>query len=235
MQERLHRALSAGTGAVIALALVFAARPAAAQAERKVELTPFGGYYIAQDIYTVAGSGAYDGSTIGLNNSFEYGARLGFYPKPYGGIEFAYTRSGSDVEIKKSVGGYNPQSLGSIDYDSWDINFVGRQHSYSGSKVQGFGTIGFGWTTTHPNITLLPNTSFSSNSLFAWNFGLGCNITVSDPVAVRLQGTWKLTNTNITTGSYVYCDYYGYCYGYSSDTYSSGDLTAGLTYRFGSK
>ena len=234
MQRSLQRVLALGA---VTLACVFAARPASAQYYGShFELTPFAGYYIAQDLYTVSGSATGNGSTIGLNNSFEYGGRLGFYPKPYGGLEFSYTRSGSDVEIKQAINNPDhPTDFGRINYDRFDINFVGRQSSVTNDKVQGFGTIGFGWTTTRPDLQLRPGTSFDSNTLFGWNFGLGCNINTSEKVAVRLEGRWQLTDTNITTGNYVYCDYWGYCYGYSSDTYSSGDLTMGLTYKFGQK
>mgnify|MGYP001332539310 CR=1 FL=1 len=51
------------------------------------------------------------------------------------------------------------------------------------------------------------------------------------PVALRLEGRWRVTDTQITTSSGVYCDYYGYCYYYASDWYNSGEFTAGLTYK----
>src|SRR5512140_3158776 len=83
-------------GGALLIALAFAIAPHSASAQQYTvygptwELTPFAGYYIAQDLYTVNGGGAYNGSTIGLLNSFMWGGRLGYYPKPYGGVEVSY-------------------------------------------------------------------------------------------------------------------------------------------------
>ena len=240
MSKSTLRFLQVLSGGLVALSLCLSAGTASAQTGRKYgpswELTPFGGYFIAQDLYTVySGGGA--GSTVGLSNSFMWGARLGFYPQPYGGIEFAYTRSGSDIEIGQQFGGYTPGELGRIDYDSYDVNFVGRQHNFANPRVTGFGTIGFGWTVTHPDIQAAPGSTNppKSNTLFGINFGLGTNVAVSPVIDLRLEGRWKITGTHISTGTYTYCDYWGYCYGYSSSSYNTGELSAGLTYKLGAK
>ena len=231
---------------VVLIALSLALSPTTASAQQYTvygptwELTPFAGYYIAQDLYTLSGSSAYSGSTLGLLNDFMWGGRLGYYPKPYGGVEFSYTREGSDIEVSKSVGGYNPTTTGRVNLDTYEMNFVGRKHNLTDSKVTGFGTIGFGWSVVKPEITLPPNPvvtnpDLGSNTLFCFNFGAGANVAMSKKVDVRLEARWKLTKTDISTGTYGYCDYYGYCYTYSSNTYSSGELTGGLTYKFGGK
>jgi len=231
---------------VVLIALSLALSPTTASAQQYTvygptwELTPFAGYYIAQDLYTLSGSSAYSGSTLGLLNDFMWGGRLGYYPKPYGGVEFSYTREGSDIEVSKSVGGYNPTTTGRVNLDTYEMNFVGRKHNLTDSKVTGFGTIGFGWSVVKPEITLpenpvVTNPDLGSNTLFCFNFGAGANVAMSKKVDVRLEARWKLTKTDISTGTYGYCDYYGYCYTYSSNTYSSGELTGGLTYKFGGK
>lgn len=231
---------------VVLIALSLALSPTTASAQQYTvygptwELTPFAGYYIAQDLYTLSGSSAYSGSTLGLLNDFMWGGRLGYYPKPYGGVEFSYTREGSDIEVSKSVGGYNPTTTGRVNLDTYEMNFVGRKHNLTDSKVTGFGTIGFGWSVVKPEITLPPNPvvtnpDLGSNTLFCFNFGAGANVAMSKKVDMRLEARWKLTHTDISTGTYGYCDYYGYCYTYSSNTYSSGELTGGLTYKFGGK
>ena len=229
-------------GSALLLALVLALAPANAAAQQYVvygptwELTPFAGYYIASDLYPVQANG----SQIGLLNSFMWGGRLGYYPRPYGGIEFSYTREGSDIEVTRSLGGYNPSSVGRVDLDNYEINFVGRKQNLTDSRVTGFGTIGFGWSTIKPQVTLPPNPilnnpNFGSNTQFCFNFGAGANVAMSPKVSMRLEARWKLTHTDISTGTYAYCDYYGYCYAYSSTTYSSGELTGGLSYKFGGK
>ncbi|HET9952503.1 MAG TPA: outer membrane beta-barrel protein [Candidatus Eisenbacteria bacterium] len=233
-------------GGVLLIALALAFSPTSASAQQYTvygptwELTPFAGYYIAQDLYTVQNAGAYDGSTIGLLNSFMWGGRLGYYPKPYGGVEVSYTREGSDIEVNKSLGGYNPANYGRVNIDTYEMNFVGRKHNLTDSRVTGFGTIGFGWSVVKPEITLPNNPidttpDLGSNTQFCFNFGAGANVAMSPKVSMRLEARWKLTHTDISTGTYAYCDYYGYCYAYSSTTYSSGELMGGLTYKFGGK
>jgi opacity protein-like surface antigen len=61
--------------------------------------------------------------------------------------------------------------------------------------------------------------------------GAGAKVDLSQALALRFEGRWRVTDTAISTSSGVYCDYWGYCYSYSSDWYNSGELTAGLTYK----
>lgn len=224
LQHILYRSVLAVT------TVVAFAGSASAQSSwgRSIELTGFGGYYIASDLYTsIGGVGA--GADIGLNNSAMYGGRIGIFPHPRGGIEFAYARTGSDVEVKRTASGYNPGALGRLNIDNWDINFIFAQEM--NPRSVGFFTIGFGWAITDPTQLTLPGGAADSNSLFGWNFGLGTKIGFNDKLALRLEGRWKTTDTNVTTSSSVYCDYWGYCYGYASNWYNSGELTAGLTYK----
>jgi hypothetical protein len=60
---------------------------------------------------------------------------------------------------------------------------------------------------------------------------MGANVTMNPKLDLRLEGRWKITGTHVTTGTYTYCDYWGYCYGYSSSSYNTGEFTAGLTYK----
>lgn len=199
------------------------------------EITPFVGYYIASDLYRAAGVNGTDG-TIGLDNSAMYGGRLGFYPSPAGGLEFAYTRTGSDLSVKHSGtpvgGGFNPGDLGRVDIDNYDFNFVARQTNYSNSRAMGFFTMGLGWAVAHPDLKNAPNFKSNEPSMFTWNFGLGGNITMTQRLDLRLEGRWKVTDLPFETGSYTWCDIYGYCYQYTTSWYNSGELTAGLTFKF---
>jgi opacity protein-like surface antigen len=194
-----------------------------------LELTAFDGYYIASDLYT--GSNALTQGHIGLENSNEYGGRFGINARPGFGFEFGYTRVSSNVTVKNSPAGFAPKDLGKINGDEFDFNFVFTQPIPYEQRATGFFTFGLGWTATDPQINTPAGTSFKGNSLFAWNFGLGTKIAISERLLLRLEGRWRITDTNIVTDNGTWCDYYGYCYSYASDTYSSGELTAGLTFR----
>lgn len=204
------------------------------------EIGVFGGYYIASDLYNVTAAGIGGaGSQIGIDNSFMWGARLGMSASRNLSYELAYTHAGSNVTVKKTLNGYAPQSIGTLAVNSGDLNFLFRQPSLGNPKATGFFELGFGWSWTDPSDIKSPITSgqttLHGNTLFNWNFGLGGIIDLNPKLALRLDGRWRITDTHVSTSSGVWCDYYGYCYSYSSDLYNSGELTAGLTYKLGGR
>jgi len=230
--------------ALSAVLVAICAGSAAAQhsqygyAKPSPEIGVFGGYYIASDLYNVT-SGVGAGSQIGLENSFMWGGRLGLNPNRNLGVEFVYTHAGSEVKINKTTVGGPSNSVGTINLNSGDMNFLFKQPSLGNPRTTGFFELGFGWTWTDPSGIKNPATpgqnSLSPKTLFNWNFGLGGMMDLNDKLALRLDGRWRITDTHVSTSSGVWCDYWGYCYSYSSDLYNSGELTAGLTYKLGGR
>jgi opacity protein-like surface antigen len=203
-----------------------------ASAQVKWDLTPFAGYYIASDLYNSYSSNGNSG--VELTNSFAWGGRLTSINRR-GGLEFAYTRTGSDLKLRQQLAGQPRTKLGRIDIDNYDINFIGYEPT-GNPKVTPFGVIGIGWSATHPTIdpdfTLATGKQVQSNTLFNFNFGLGVRIAMNEKLATRLEGRWRVTDTNLETSSGMWCDPYGYCYSYSSQWYDAGELEAGLSYTF---
>ena len=218
----------------LAAAATLACITAASAQQPRLEITPFAGYYIASDLYNTLGTGtATGGSHVELTNSFLWGARL-TASTHRGGLEFAYTRTGSDVKLQNVLTGQPRSKVGRIDIDNYDINFLGYQPT-GNPRITGFGLIGFGWAVTHPEVDndfVAAANKPESNSLFNFNFGLGTKIEMSPKVALRLEGRWRVTDTGITTSSGIWCDPYGYCYSYASDWYNSGELSGGISYSF---
>jgi hypothetical protein len=221
--------------AALAIALagaVLTASSATAQSNVKWDITPFVGYYIASDLYTTYANNAQSG--VALTNSFAWGGRLTAISRR-GGLEFAYTRTGSDVQIKNQLAGQPRDKIGRLDIDNYDINFIGYEPT-GNPKVTPFGVIGIGWSVTHPSIDagfVLPNgRQPASNSLFNFNFGLGVRVKMNEKIATRFEGRWRVTDTNLETSSGLWCDPYGYCYSYSSNWYDAGELEAGISYSF---
>ena len=211
-------------------ALAGAVRPAMAD----VEISPFAGYYVASDLYNTTGS------KVELTNDVLYGGRITFNMSRQGGLEFSYTRTGSDAKLQNVLVGQpgtSNQKIGRVDFDNYDINFLGYQYAAS-PRVTPFGLIGFGWAVSHPSIDAnfddgtLPNQP-KGNTLFNFNFGLGTKIEMSPKLGLRLEGRWRITDTAVTTSSGIWCDPWGYCYSYASDWYDSGEFSGGLTYKFG--
>ena len=210
--------------------------PAAASAQSRIELTPFAGYYIASDIYNGYNYSVQGGNgTLELKNSFLYGGRITASARQ-GGIEFAYTRAGSDLRTERSFPGQTSGDIGRVNIDTYDFNFIGYQPS-GNPRVTPFGLIGFGWSVTHPEIDAafidaIGSKAPEGNTLFNFNFGLGAKIEMNPKLSMRLEGRWRVTDTSITTSSGIWCDPFGYCYSYASDWYNSGELVGGLSYAF---
>jgi len=202
-----------------------------ASAQPKWEITPFAGYYIASDLYNAYGTTG--NSNVELTNSFMWGGRL-TANSPRGGIEFAYTRAGSDVKMHTQLVNQPRDKIGRVNIDSYDINFIGYQPSMN-PRVLPFGEFGIGWSVTHPEI----DSDFhiaaqpKGNTLFSFNFGLGAKIAMSPKISTRFDFKWRVTDTSITTSAGYWCDPWGYCYSYATDWYNSGELMGGISYALG--
>jgi opacity protein-like surface antigen len=238
VDRRVSVGRAAVVGGLLALGLSGAAHaapvPGWKASTTQWELTGFGGYYISEDLYSVVSAGG-EGSTVGLSNSLTWGGRLAVFPIENCGFEFSYTRAGSDLETKKAEAGFAPQSLGRLDYDSFDLDVVGRQKNLGSPGLTLFGLAGFGWTLTHPDIPLESGSTLSSQALFGVNLGAGAGVNLSPSLALRLEARWRITKTQITIDQSTHCDYWGYCYEYTTNSYDSGELSAGLIYIFGAK
>jgi opacity protein-like surface antigen len=231
LMSRFTRVMYPAIALVLALACAGAAPASAQRGRGGLELTVFNGYYIASDLYTTGAT--VTGTQIGLENSYMYGARLGVDPNPRVGVEFAWTHAGSDLTLKNPPNtlpvGFDP---GRINLNTYGLDFLFYQPT-TNPRAKAYFTLGFGWTLTDPQIQSQSGATVDGNSLFNWNFGAGAKMDMNPKLALRLEGRWRVTDTAITTSSGVYCDYWGYCYSYASDWYSSGELTAGLTLKLG--
>jgi opacity protein-like surface antigen len=230
--------LCAAIGAVAAAVALLAFAPAAKADTygHTMAIGVFGGYNVASDIYNGTNSVGSSQASLELKNGFMWGGRLTKFTSDYSAAEFSYTRNGSDLNVKNFSGVLPPGfDAGKITADQYDLNFLISQPAPN-PKMWPYFVLGFGWTITHPEIN--PPTSASAvhpedKSLFAFNFGLGTLVEMNPKMGVRLDARWRVTDTAITTSSGVYCDFYGYCWGYSSDWYNSGEFTAGIEYKIG--
>jgi len=199
-----------------------------ATAQMEVELTPFAGYYIASDLWSNSGA------QVSLSDSFMWGGRLTLNPSRMYGVEFAYTRTGSDAVLDRLQAGQPRSNIGRLDIDNFDFNFLAYQNT-ANPHIRPFFLFGFGWASTHPKIDpdfVLPSgVQPQGHTQFNFNFSLGTRIEMSDRAALRLEGRWRVTDTNVTTDAGLWCDPWGYCYNYSSSWYDSGELIAGLSIR----
>jgi opacity protein-like surface antigen len=118
-----------------------------------------------------------------------------------------------------------PQDRGDVGIDQIDIS--GIYAGYQG-PASGYLSIGIGSSILSPHIS---GVNTSSSGRFAWNIGIGGMFQFGESMVARIDGRYRGTNTNRSTGNNAWCDP-GYCYGYASWVYWSGEVTAGLGFRF---
>jgi len=207
---------------ILILAAVATASAAQAQMPREWELTAFGGGFLAGDIYS-AGS-----ATIQVDDTWTYGARIGTNLSPTFGLEASYARASSDLSAR-GIADYTG-ALGTVTFDQIDLN--GNFGSGFYRQAYGYFTLGIGMTILTPHAA---DVNTDTNTRFSTNIGLGLKYFMSPKLGLRLDGRYRLTDTNISTDDYVYCDPYYGCYSYYSTWYDSGEITAGLVYKLGAK
>ena len=218
------RTLCRTTGALgVALGLIAGAARSVDAQQKQFGLFALAGGYFASDMY--AGVGTAAGTEVHLADSWTYGGRLVYLPQRQFGVELSYARAVSDVSTN------NPARRlgGNVTLDQLDLSglFAGQR-----GPATGYLSLGLGTSIVSPHVTT-DSTSLnsSSNWRFAWNIGIGVMFKMGRSWLGRLDGRYRGVDTAHSTGNYAYCDF-GYCYGYASTIYWSGEVTAGLGFRF---
>ncbi len=190
---------------------------------RHWELTPTVGGYFGSDLYTATGA------SLHLTDSWSYGARLAYYFQRQFGLEVNYMYAKSDVQSNKVIGTLPNDTYGTLTLNQIDFNgnFEGGY-----KKLYGYFTIGLGMTIVDPTLNRAAAANPSSSTKFAFNTGLGIKSWVSDKFGIRIDGRLRTIDTNRQTSSGVWCDYWGYCWYYSSTWYNSGEVSGGIILRF---
>lgn len=198
------------------------ADPAAAQRQR-FQLYAIGGGYFATDLYV----GTNVTNKVQLGDSWMYGGRFVYFPQQQFGVELSYARAVSGVKTTNDTLPFGePTDRGDIGVDQIDISGI---YASQQGPASGYLSIGIGSTILSPHIANAPT---SSSGRFAWNVGIGGMFQIGQSMVARLDGRYRGTSTNHSTGSSSWCDGFGYCYGYASWVYWSGEVTAGLGFRF---
>lgn len=206
----------------IAAGLAMGVADALAAQEQRFQLYAIGGGYFATDLYV----GTSPNSKVELSDSWTYGGRFVYFPNHRFGVEFSYARAVSNLKTRNDSTFGSTVETGDVGLDQIDIS--GIYAGYQG-PASGYLSIGLGSSILSPHI---PGRNTSSSGRFAWNIGIGGMFQFGESMVARIDGRYRGMNTNRSTGSSNWCDGFGYCYGYASWVYWSGEVTAGLGFRF---
>lgn len=206
-----------------------------ASAKGTPQITLYGGMYFGGSIYTGTQSAAAN-REINIGSSFDWGLQGAYLFTPSVGLEFTYGHSNGDIIAEPASSFSAPEeTVGSLGENRYEFNF--NFYTNPGPTV-GYFTIGAGWTDYKAEIdgiyTGTGSAESDTQSEFVTNIGIGGMKYVKPNLALRLDGRWRYTDTEIGADQ-TYCDIYGYCYTYDDSYYGSGTITLGLTYIPGKK
>jgi len=234
MRNRINPILHGLTlGLAAGLCLVGLAGPAAAKGAPQITL--YGGMYFGGSIYTGTSTVAAD-RQINIGSSFDWGLQGAYLFNNSIGLEFTYGHNSGDIMVDEvNISSIPEETVGTLGENRYEFNL----NFYTNpGKTVGYFTLGAGWTDYKAEIdgayTDTGTGASGTESDFVTNIGLGALMYVKPNLALRLDGRWRYTDTEIGS-DYTYCDIYGYCYTYDDSYYGSGTLTLGLTYMVGKK
>lgn len=189
-----------------------------AEAESRVELTPFVGYRFSGSIDNINSSVV---NELSVRDAGTYGLNLGFYITEDTLIELLWSRQATDLRIRRQTP--LPDDEIGLDVDHYHIGgvYVLADDDFS---VRPFVSFSLGATYFAPQ-------GKSSETRFSMSLGGGLRWFPTEHLGLRLQARWTPTYINSTSGGY-FCDPFG-CFTTTSSQYLQElDASLGLIIRF---
>ena len=112
-----------------------------------------------------------------------------------------------------------------IDIATYELNGL---YGFGSGRARAYAGLGAGLMTLHPSV---PGVATEADTRFVASIARGGKLYLSDRVALRVDGRYRWRSASRGTNPVV-CGALG-CYGFTTDLYSSSEVTGGLSYRFG--
>jgi hypothetical protein len=160
---------------------------------------------------------------IGIGGT--WGLRLSYGISRAFALETSYSYSRPDLSSSSPVTGVPLGSPAPIGVRAFELNGL---YGFGRGRLRGYAGLGAGIIDFDPP----SGSSVESGSRFAANIALGGKYFLTDAFALRLDARyrWRVTDSHVST---VLCGSEG-CRTFTSDLYSSAEVTGGVTFRFGS-
>ena len=198
------------------LAALFLPAAAAAQEAGPFEVTVVAGAGFGSRVLTRPDQ------EVRIGNSGLYGLRFGYAVSRSFRLEAGWSHAEADLLSRDpSVDGSYEES-GTVDTNAWELNAF---YDFGGASTRGYVGIGAGGMTLSPSVPSLSD----SETRFAFNAALGVRHFFGDHFGVRAEGRYRWRDGRTRVGTTV-CD--GECKPFTTNWYSSAELTGGLSFRF---
>src|SRR5215471_9317871 len=187
-----------------------------AQSDSRWEASLFGGGYFGSRISLTPSTATEIGDTGA------YGLRLSFGVTKHFALETTFSHARPSLTSKDPVSGASLGPSSSFDVNTYELNGL---FGWGRGRTRGYFGLGFGAMHLGLPQELDPGTRFTAN------IAIGGKYFFTDDLALRLDARyrWRVTDTRVGT---VVCGSEG-CQPFTTNLYSSAEITAGLTYRFG--
>ncbi len=211
-----HASISRLLGAALLAATALAGREALAQSAGPFEVSLVGGAAFGSRVLTTPSE------EVRIGNSGLWGLRVAWAASPSFRIEAAWAGASADLLSRDpSVGGPYVES-GTVDTDAFDLD---AHYDFGGASLRGTLGLGIGAMTISPVIESLAD----SETRFTVNATAGARWFFTPHLAVRADGRYRWRDGNTRVGTYECGES---CRLFTTNWYSSAELTAGLTWRF---
>ena len=195
-----------------------AAAPASAQGTPRLELTLVGGAGFGSRVRTLPDEETRV-ATAGLA-----GLRLGWAVSPSFRVEGGWTHTSADLLSRDPSAGESYTKGGEVDTDAFELDAF---YDFGGAATRGYLGIGAGAMSITPAQPALG----SADTRFAVNVAVGLRQALGRSFAVRAEGRYRWRDGKTRIGTVGSCDSEE-CRIYTTNWYSSAELTAGLSFRF---
>lgn len=195
------------------------ARPATAQDTGRWEVGAFAGGSFGTRIYQ-------DQATeIAIGDSAAFGLRGAFSIDRSFSLELSLSRATPRIEATDPSTGASLAPSAAVDVTTYEVNGL---YGFGRGRTRGYMGLGVGAMTLHP---FVPGVATESDTRFTANVAVGGKLYLSDRLALRLDGRYRIRSVE-SGPARVVCGSVG-CYGFTTDLYSSSEITGGVSYRFG--
>ncbi len=205
---------SRAAGLVAALLLSL---PAAAQEAGPFEVTLVYGAGFGSRVQT------HPTEEIKVANSGLAGVRLGYAISPSFRLEAGWTHASTDLLSRDPSVEASYGKIGEVETDAYELNGF---YDFGGKSTRGYLGLGAGEMRIAPAIGTLSE----SDARFALNAAAGVRFFLTPHLGLRLDGRWRWRDGKTRIGT-LQCSEEE-CLIFTTNWYSSSELTAGLTYRF---
>ena len=196
-------------------------RPAAAKAQEAApwEISAFAGGFL--------GSRTYTSETVGVLMATvpTYGLRLGYRVSPAFSVEAVWSRADSKLEPFDLVTGefFGPSTPVLVNtYEVDALYWFGR------GRVRGYLGLGGGVMHLNPSVATLDR---ASSAQFVATFAVGGTYSLGSRFALRADARYRWRGGRTRLGAII-CYPDGSCEPFTTNVFSSAEITGGVTYSF---